>query len=256
MAACRSAREAPLAAAQGSGRAVDRITLTAGRSTVLPTDFDITRIAVTNPAVADATVVAPREVLIDGKASGTISLIMWGAGRRVQYDLVVDPGVGALQQQLRGLFPGEDISVAVNEEATTLSGRVSSNAVMLKAGEIAEKTSSKSKVINLLQVPGGIESQQVMLQVRFAEVNRNALTELGISLFTGAERRTGLRRSHVDATVLSPCLHHQWRDQRAHLQRFPEPVRVQYEIQRRSRPQGARDERVPSESGRAEPDCV
>jgi pilus assembly protein CpaC len=165
---------------------VDRITLTAGRSTVLQTDFDITRIAVTNPAIADATVVAPREVLIDGKAPGTISLIMWGVGQRVQYDLVVDPGVGALQQQLRGLFPGEDISVTVNDEATTLSGRVSSNAVMLKAGEIAEKTSSKSKVINLLRVPGGIESQQVMLQVRFAEVNRSALTEAGISLFTGA----------------------------------------------------------------------
>jgi len=166
--------------------ALDRIVLTAGRSTVLATDFDITRIAVTNPAIADATVVAPREVLIDGKAPGTISLIMWGAGQRIQYDLVVDPGVGALQQQLRGLFPGEDISVTVNEEATTLSGRVSSNAVMLRAGEIAEKTSSKSKVINLLRVPGGIESQQVMLQVRFAEVNRTALTEAGISLFTGA----------------------------------------------------------------------
>jgi pilus assembly protein CpaC len=165
---------------------MERINLTAGRSTVLTTDFDITRIAVTNPAVADATVVAAREVLIDGKAPGTISLIMWGSGRRVQYDLVVDPGVGALQQQLRGLFPGEDIMVTVNEEATTLSGRVSSNAVMLKAGEIAEKTSAKSKVINLLRVPGGIESQQVMLQVRFAEVNRNVLTEAGISLFTGA----------------------------------------------------------------------
>jgi pilus assembly protein CpaC len=165
---------------------VQRITLTAGRSTVLTVDFDVTRIAVTNPAVADATVVAPREVLIDGKAPGTISLIMWGVGQRLQYDLVVDPGVGALQQQLRGLFPGEDISVVVNDEATTLSGRVSSNAVMLKAGEIAEKTSSKSKVINLLRVPGGIESQQVLLQVRFAEVNRNALKETGISLFTGA----------------------------------------------------------------------
>jgi len=183
---------APAAGAQAANQpaatapSVDRITLTAGRSTVMATDFDITRIAVTNPAVADATVVAPREILIDGKASGTISLIIWGSGQRIQYDLVVDPAVGALQQQLRGLFPGEDILVTVNEEATTLSGRVSSNAVMLKAGEIAEKTSSKSKVINLLRVPGGIESQQVLLQVRFAEVNRNALLEAGVSLFTGA----------------------------------------------------------------------
>lgn len=162
-----------------------RVSLTAGRSTVLAVDFDITRIAITNPAIADAVVVAPREILIDGKAQGTISLIVWGDGRRMQYDLAVDSPVTQLQQQLRNLFPGEDIQVTVNEEATTLSGRVSSNAVMLKAGEIAEKTSAKQKVINLLQVPGGIDTQQVLLQVRFAEVNRSALSEAGVSLFTG-----------------------------------------------------------------------
>jgi pilus assembly protein CpaC len=162
-----------------------RLSLTAGRSTVLAVDFDITRIAITNPAIADAVVVAPREILIDGKAQGTISLIVWGEGRRLQYDLVVDAPVSQLQQQLRNLFPGEDIQVTVNEEATTLSGRVSSNAVMLRAGEIAAKTSSKQQVINLLQVPGGIDTQQVLLQVRFAEVNRQALQEAGVSLFTG-----------------------------------------------------------------------
>ena len=54
---------------------------------------------------------------------------------------------------------------------------------MLRAGEIARASSAKTQVINMLQVPGGNESQQVMLQVRFAEVNRRALTELGLSLF-------------------------------------------------------------------------
>jgi pilus assembly protein CpaC len=174
------------AAAQPGAAALPRLSLTAGRSTVLPVDFDITRIAVTNPAVADAVVVAPREILIDGKGQGTISLIIWGEGRRIQYDVAVDSPVTQLQQQLRNLFPGEDIQVTVNEEATTLSGRVSSNAVMLRAGELAEKTSAKQKVINLLQVPGGIDTQQVLLQVRFAEVNRNALQEVGVSFFTGA----------------------------------------------------------------------
>ena len=67
--------------------------LTAGRSTVLTTDFDITHIAVTNPAVADAVVVKPREVLVDGRGSGAVSLIVWGADERKQFDLVVDPGV-------------------------------------------------------------------------------------------------------------------------------------------------------------------
>src|SRR5688500_123830 len=75
----------------------ERIHITAGRSTVLTTDFEIARIAVTNPLIADATVVQPREILIDGKAPGTISLIVWGAGRRAQYDLVIAPGVTNLQ---------------------------------------------------------------------------------------------------------------------------------------------------------------
>jgi len=173
-------------APQDQSFATARVGLTAGRSTVLNTDFDVTRIALTNPAVADATVVEPREVLIDGKAPGTVTMILWGGdNRRVQYDVVVDPPVSALQQQLRALFPGEDINVQVNEEATTLSGRVSSTRVMLKAAEIAQITSSKTKVINLLQVPGGGQSEQVMLQVRFAEVDRQQTLDAGVSFFTG-----------------------------------------------------------------------
>jgi pilus assembly protein CpaC len=165
---------------------IQKIELTAGRSTVLATDFDITRIAVTNPAVADAVVVAPREVLIDGKSSGTISLIVWGLGQRLQYDLVVEQGISSLQQQLQALFPGEDIQVNANDEAIVLSGHVSNNDTMLRAAEIAAAVSSKARVINMLQLPGGMESQQVMLQVRFAEVNRTALLQLGASMFTGA----------------------------------------------------------------------
>jgi len=157
----------------------ERVVLTAGRSTVLSTDYDITRIAVTNPAIADATVVQPREILVDGKAPGTVSLIIWGAASRKQYDVVVDPGVAALQQQFQTLFPGEDIRVSITDEALVLSGSVSSNGVMLRAGEIASASSGKMKLINLLALPGGSESQQVLLQVRFAEVNRRAISELG-----------------------------------------------------------------------------
>jgi pilus assembly protein CpaC len=167
-------------AAQASPLA--RVTLTAGRSTVVETDFDVTRIAVTNPAVV---VVQPREILIDGKGAGTVSLIVWGTGRREQYDVIVSQEVSNLQQQLQALFPGEDIQVNASAEAIILSGQVSSNPVMLRAGEIAQATSAKARVINMLQLPGGAESQQVILQVRFAEVNRRALTEVGVNLFTG-----------------------------------------------------------------------
>lgn len=169
----------------------DRVLVTAGRSTVVATDFAVTRIAVTNPDIADAVVVAPREVLVDGKKAGTVSLILWSSDQRKQYDVVVEPSITALEQQLQALFPGEDIAVGVSEEAIVLSGHVSSTSVMLRAAEIATASASKSKIINMLQVPGGSESQQVMLQVRFAEVNRRALTELGLSLFLNSTRYAG-----------------------------------------------------------------
>jgi pilus assembly protein CpaC len=179
-----SSAQSAQSAQSATTAATGRIPLTAGRSTVLSTDFDISRIAVTNPAVADAVVVQPREVLIDGKTPGTISLIIWGTTARRQYDIVVEPGVSTLEQRFQALFPGEDIQVSMNEEAIILSGRVSSNTISLRAAEIAGATAQNSKVINLLQLPGGSESQQVLLQVRFAEVNRTALREIGVSLFT------------------------------------------------------------------------
>jgi pilus assembly protein CpaC len=163
-----------------------RVSLTTGRSTIVETNFDITRIAVTNPAIADAVVVKPREILVDGKAPGTVSLIVWGGERRTQYDVVVEQPIPALEQQLHQLFPGEVIQVAMNADALVLSGHVSSTEVMLRAAEVAQAAAPKANVINMLQVPGASESKQVMLQVRFAEVNRRALTDLGAAFFTGA----------------------------------------------------------------------
>jgi pilus assembly protein CpaC len=170
---------------------VERVVLTAGRSTVLRTDFEIVRIAVTNPAVADAVVVQPQEILVDGKAPGTVSLIVWSNTSRKHYDLVVEPAITTLQQQLRALFPGEDVRVSATDEAIILSGAVSTNTVSLRAAEIAQATSSKVKVINMLQLPTGQESQQVMLQVRFAEVNRRALTELGANFIVNRDDYSG-----------------------------------------------------------------
>jgi pilus assembly protein CpaC len=181
-----AAGQAPQAVPAPAAPQFQRVPLTAGRSTVLTTDFDITRLAVTNPAIADAVVVQPREVLVDGKAPGTISLIVWGgANRREQYDIVVEPPITTLEQQLHQLFPGEDIQVATNADGIVLSGRVSSTQVMLRVAEVARATATKSNIINMLQVPGASDAQQVMLQVRFAEVNRRALTDLGSSFFTG-----------------------------------------------------------------------
>ena len=173
---------------QNAADSFPKVQLIAGRSTVIGTEFDITRIAVTNPDVADAVVVQAREILIDGKKPGTVSLIVWGSGSRTQYNIVVEQPTTSLEQQLHMLFPGEDVTVGTNEGATILSGHVSSTNVMLRMGEIATASMPKAQIINLLQVPGGSESQQVMLQVRFAEVNRRVLTEAGLGLFMTRDR--------------------------------------------------------------------
>jgi len=88
------------------------------------------------------------------------------------------------------LFSRRDITATLNDEALILAGSVSSTNVMLRAGEIAQASAPKLKVINLLRLPGGPGSQQVMLQVRFAEVNRRAIQELGVNLFMGQMERT------------------------------------------------------------------
>jgi pilus assembly protein CpaC len=165
---------------------IGAVPLIAGKSFVLTTDFDVNRIAITNPAIADATVVQPREVLLDGKSAGTTTLIVWGPSGRLQYDLVVSPAVTTLQQDLERLFPGEQIRVSSSEDAVILSGRVSNNATMLRVGEIAAASSPKARVVNMLQLPTSGLSEQVLLQVRFAEVNRRAISELGVNLFTSA----------------------------------------------------------------------
>jgi pilus assembly protein CpaC len=173
-------------AAPATQEASSQVTLTVGRSVVVTIPFEVSKIAIANPNIAQPTVVSPREILIDGKAPGTVSLIVWGTTQRTQYDIVVDPGVTALQRQLQALFPGEDIRANETPDSVILTGHASANDVMLRAGEIAEAIAPKAKVINMLQLPGGQGSQQVLLQVRVAEVNRRILSEAGASVFTGA----------------------------------------------------------------------
>jgi pilus assembly protein CpaC len=182
------------AAARASGETAAAVVATpafptllvvAGGSTVVQTDFPITRVAVANPEIADATVVDPTQVLVDGKVSGTVSLIVWGKKDMRQYAVNVFPATPTLQRQFQLLFPGEDIHVNVADEALVLSGKVTSREVATRAIDIAGKSSTKMKVVNLLQVPGETQGAQVMLQVRVAEVSQRALLELGTTFFTG-----------------------------------------------------------------------
>ena len=103
---------------------------------------------------------SPARFSSTARAPGTISLIVWGGSRRIQYDLVVEQPVSSLEQQLHRLFPGEDVQVGNNDEAIVLSGRASSTQIMLRIGEIARATAAKANVINMLQVPGGTDASR------------------------------------------------------------------------------------------------
>jgi pilus assembly protein CpaC len=184
----RAVQATQLPPPQAPAQAPERLTLFVGRSLSIDLTYDMERLSVTDPEVADAIPVTLREILVHGKKAGTVSLIVWGGGRRVEYELVVNPGITTLQQRMQALFPGEEIQVDITQGAIILSGRVSSNAIMLRAAEVAAGSAPDQKLINMLQVPGGGGSQQVMLQVRFAEVNSRAVRELGVSLFSS---RTG-----------------------------------------------------------------
>jgi pilus assembly protein CpaC len=164
------------------------IDLLVGRSTILNVGSPIARVSLTVPDVADAMVTAPQELLIHGKTPGTISLFVWDrAGGIKTYEVNVRRDLKVLLEQMTQLFPGEAISVVGSGKDVVISGTVSSKYVIDKAADVAAGfVEKKDNVVNLLKQQEGVASNQVMLRVRFAEVSRNALQELGVSLFTGA----------------------------------------------------------------------
>ncbi len=169
-----------------SAEATSEVALLVGRSTLLNVGANITRVSLTSPNVADAMVTTTNQLLIHGKAPGTISMFVWDrAGGIKRFEVVVRRDLSELVQQVEQLFPGEKITVHSNGTDVVISGTVSSKYVVDKAAEVASGyVEKKEDVVNLLRQQEGIASNQVLLRVRFAEVSRSAMTELGASLFT------------------------------------------------------------------------
>src|SRR5580765_8260336 len=164
------------------------VQLLVGRSTLLNMGAGITRVSLTSPNVADAMVTTPSQLLIHGKAPGTISMFVWDkAGGIKRYEVVVKRDLSQLVDQVKQLFPGEPISVHSNGKDVVISGVVTSKYVVDKAA--AGYVEKKEDVVNLLRQQEGVASNQVLLRVRFAEVSRTAMTELGSSLIANGYRK-------------------------------------------------------------------
>jgi pilus assembly protein CpaC len=159
------------------------VELLVGRSTILNVGSTITRVSLTVPDIADAMVTAPSQLLIHGKQPGTISMFVWDRSGTIKtYEVKVRRDLTALSNHMKQLFPGEQIDVRGSGKDVVVSGTVSSKYVMEKAADVAAGyVEKKENVVNLLRQQEGQASNQVMLKVRFAEVSRSALQELGVS---------------------------------------------------------------------------
>jgi pilus assembly protein CpaC len=154
-----------------------------GRSLVIDSPRPLTRVSVADPMVADAVVVSPRQVLVNGKAPGAVSLVLWDeSGQSQSFEVVVEMDVLELQEKIRDDFPTVPIQVASSKDVVTLSGRAPSQAVADKAIELAKAVTPK--VVSMLEVPPPPPAGEILLQVKFAEVDRSALTQLGMNILS------------------------------------------------------------------------
>jgi pilus assembly protein CpaC len=161
-----------------------------GKSLLLKTPVRLKRVSVTDPTVADALVVTPTQVLVNGLSPGEVSLLIWDEVERSQsFDLRVDVDITTASEEMHRLFPDERISVSPSRSAIVLSGHVTTEDVAKHAGALASAYSKN--VVNVLTF-GPVGAEEVLLEVKFAEVDRTALTQLGINMFsTGAGNTIG-----------------------------------------------------------------
>ncbi len=176
------------------------ITVPINKSRVLPLREPIARVSVANPAIADILVINPKQLFINGKELGTTNMTLWDDKDQVQRQigLEVTHDLESLKEKLYRALPGERIRVESTKEAIVLSGTASSPERMQSAVTLAEAylfPIPGAKVINLLQVGG---AQQVLLEVKVAEVNRTlgkSLDSSFLGIYDGGSVKIGLAHS-------------------------------------------------------------
>src|SRR2546430_565094 len=195
--------------AEGQGAAPLRVMV--GKSLLINTTERLKRVSVTDPTVADALVVTPTQILVHGRSPGEVSLLIWDELERSRsFDLRVDVDVSAVAEEERRDFPDEQIAGTPSRAAIVLSWHVSTEDVAKRAGMIADAYSKN--VVNVLTF-GPVGAQEILLEVKFAEVDRTAVTQLGINLFapglgnTIAQTQTGqfgtITTTHPAPTIVT-----------------------------------------------------
>jgi pilus assembly protein CpaC len=161
-----------------------------GKSFLIASQQELQRVSVTDPAIASTVIVSPTQILVHGLKAGSGTLILWDSQERPQvFDLTVDFDISSLRETIRAMFPGETLQIAQSGGSLLLTGNVSSKTVSDRAAAVAATVSPA--VVNMVQTTEA--RQTVLLQVKFAEVDRAAIQQLGLNLFsTGATNTIGL----------------------------------------------------------------
>jgi len=155
-----------------------RLDITIGKSQIVELKEPFSRVSVTNPAIADVFVITPTQILINGKAVGVTSLVVFYPSRTMFFDVTVQTDVDLLKERLAQIAPNDQIQVYPTQDSLVMKGSVSNSVVIDAAAEVASAFAPKGKIINLLTLAES-KPQQVMLQVHVAEVVRSALRDLG-----------------------------------------------------------------------------
>ena len=156
------------------------ISVSRGASVLLVNPVALQRFSVGDPGIAEATIVSPTEVVINGKGLGSTTLLIWDNSTQVKvYSVEVTADAPALERYLRQVMPDEQITVTASGNSVTLSGSVKDPNSVGRAIDIAR--GSGATIIDNLVAPPAV---QVLLRVRFAEINRSVLRRWSTQLST------------------------------------------------------------------------
>jgi pilus assembly protein CpaC len=183
------------------------LVVTVNKSIVLETEANVKRLSTANGDVAEAVAVSAREIVINGKLPGETSIIVWDAdGKRKIYDVHVlanQTRVEAVRRQLAEELPGQDVALDVEDGSSVLRGYAKDVPSAERAVAIGGLI---GKVTNLLHVIPPPPEPQILLRVRFANVDRSATSELAANLFsTGATNTIGnISTGQYPSPVIQP----------------------------------------------------
>jgi pilus assembly protein CpaC len=175
-------QQTPTQPAAAESEGPQTLHLLVGRSLVITSPTKIKRVSLADPTIAEAIVVSPFQVLVNGKAPGGVSLLLWDEADQSQaFEVSVDIDILGLTQKIHEVFPAEGVQVETSRDMVIVSGKVSSAALADKILEVVK--AAAPKVTSLMEVPVAPDDE-ILLEVKFADVNRTVENQLGINILS------------------------------------------------------------------------